>query len=223
MALFAGSSAFAADAIVEVPVEPVITSFNWTGGYVGAQVGWSWNENTSTDIFGGTIPFDTDGFIGGVYAGYNYQFTNNIVLGVDADFTYSDADGFSLGKDFAGNTVPFTTGAAYVNWEAAIRARLGYAMDRFLPYIAGGVAFADIDHDINQIGIPGGAVRYSDTYTGYTIGAGLEYAFTDNLIVRGEYRFSDYGDQDYNGSFNALPHNVDFQSNEVRFGLSYKF
>ncbi|EFG9153021.1 porin family protein, partial [Escherichia coli] len=101
----------------------------------------------------------------------------------------------------------------------AARLRAGYAFDRFLPYVAGGVAFADMDHTL--VG-PLEAYRFSDTYTGWTIGAGLEYALTDNVILRSEYRYTDFGSADF-----AVPtgeeNKVDLKSHDVRLGISYKF
>ncbi|MCK1975216.1 outer membrane beta-barrel protein, partial [Bacillus safensis] len=73
-------------------------------------------------------------------------------------------------------------------------ARVGYAVDRFMPYLAGGVAFGNIKNSgsIDNIG----SFSESKTLTGWTAGAGVDYAATDNLIVRLEYRYTDYGDKD---------------------------
>ncbi|MER9169401.1 outer membrane beta-barrel protein [Mesorhizobium australicum] len=93
-------------------------------------------------------------------------------------------------------------------------------MDRFLPYIAGGVAFAKYDVD-NTVG--GTTSRMFDkTVTGWTVGAGIDYAFTDNLIGRAEYRYTDFGTARADeGVFD--PFDADLSTNEVRLGLAYKF
>ena len=74
---------------------------------------------------------------------------------------------------------------------ASIRGRLGYAFDRALVYATGGVAFLDLDGKDKTVGVNG--VDYS--FTGWTIGAGIDYALTDNLSIGAEYRFTDFGSE----------------------------
>src|SRR5690606_14463473 len=119
---------------------------------------------------------------------------SNVVVGIEADIAYANIDGFGGGFDSGGIAAPPGYGNDVdVNWTGAVRARLGYAVDRFLPYIAGGVAFADVDftdNDSPDFDTDG------DTMVGWTIGAGVEYAFTDALIGRLEYRYTDFGSAD---------------------------
>lgn len=214
------ASAFAADAVVEPPVEPVVVVetpvFTWTGFYAGVQAGYLWGESEAT--FDAANPFDIgpDGFLGGVYAGYNYQFANGIVLGVEADFNGTTADSDRVFDDPTGDSA-----TSELNWLGSLRARLGYGYDRFLPYITGGVAFADYDHSVTLA--DGSGAEYSEGYVGWTIGGGLEYAFTDNFITRLEYRYTDFGDEDYSDNGIIANHNVDLTSHQVLLGVSYKF
>lgn len=205
------SSAFAADAIV-AEAAPV---FSWTGGYIGLQAGYAWGNGNIDQIGGpGFVDTDPDGFLGGVYGGYNYQMSNNIVIGAELDVVYTNVDG--SGQIFLAPGVPFpgATATEELNWSGAARLRLGYAADRFLPYIAGGVAFGDIDISNNA-----GGPSFGDTFTGWTIGVGLDYAMTDNLLLRAEYRYTDFG----NESFDDFGAEVDLKTNEVRLGIAYKF
>lgn len=213
--------ASAADAVVLEPAPEIAPAgFVWTGGYVGLQAGYGWGDGDLSSELNPDVsaPANLDGWLGGVYAGYNHQLANNVVVGIDADIAWSGMDGFGQ----AINAVPPSpdTGVDYdLKWTGAVRAKLGYAMDRFLPYIAGGVAFAGADATPVVAGVP--VREYSDTLVGWTVGVGVEYAFTDNLIGRAEYRYADYGKIDFsdgpgNGSF-------DFKSNDVRLGLAYKF
>ncbi|RWB66940.1 MAG: porin family protein [Mesorhizobium sp.] len=209
------SSAFAADAIVQ-QVADVAPGFSWTGGYIGLQAGYAWGDGDIDQIGGpGFVETDPDGFLGGVYAGYNYQMSSNIVIGGELDFVSAGVDG--SGQIFAAPGVPIPGAVATeeLNWSGAARLRLGYAVDRFLPYIAGGVAFGDIDVSSN-----GGGSSFGDTFTGWTIGAGLDYAMTDNLLLRAEYRYTDFGSESFGDPVNA---DVDLKTNEVRFGIAYKF
>lgn len=204
------SSAYAADAII-AEAAPV---FSWTGGYIGLQAGYAWGNGNVDQIGGpGFIDTDPDGFLGGVYAGYNYQMSNNIVIGAELDVVYANVDG--SGQVFLAPGVPAGASATEeLNWSGAARLRLGYAADRFLPYIAGGVAFGDID--ISNDNGPG---SFGDTFTGWTIGVGLDYAMTDNLLLRAEYRYTDFGSE----SFEDFASDVDLKTNEVRLGIAYKF
>lgn len=205
------SSAFAADAIIP-EAAPV---FSWTGGYIGLQAGYAWGNGNIDQISGpGFVDTDPNGFLGGVYAGYNYQMSNNIVIGAELDVVYANVDG--SGPIFLAPGVPSGFDATEeLNWSGAARLRLGYAVDRFLPYIAGGVAFGDVDNSSSA-----GGPSFGDTFTGWTIGVGLDYAMTDNLLLRGEYRYTDFGSESFGGLIDA---DVDLKTNEVRLGIAYKF
>jgi len=205
------TTAFAADAIVEEAVI-IAPGFTWTGGYIGAQVGYAWGDGEASDILGGYTSPDPDGFIGGVYGGYNYQFSNNIVIGAEVDVVYADVNGWG---GISESGVPVASQYyEELKWSGAARARLGYAVDRFLPYIAGGVAFGEIEG-----GNETATNEFSDTYTGWTLGVGTEYAFTDNLIGRAEYRYTDFGSENFNDGFVSQ----ELSTNDIRFGIAYKF
>ncbi|WP_395451101.1 outer membrane protein [Aminobacter sp. UC22_36] len=212
--------ASAADAVALEPSPEILPAgFVWTGGYIGLQAGYGWGDgNLSSDGGVAVAPADIDGWLGGVYAGYNHQLANNIVVGVDADIAWSGIDGLGqavvLGFPVPGGGVDYE-----LNWTGAVRAKLGYAVDRFLPYIAGGVAFAGADATIVAGGTP--IQEFSDTLVGWTVGVGVEYAFTDNLLARAEYRYTDYGDLDFTNA--GLTGRFGFKTNDVRVGLAYKF
>lgn len=127
------------------------------------------------------LTFDTNGFVGGVYAGWNFE-NGNIVYGVETDFNYSNVNedvDLGFGEDEIG-----------FDWYGSTRARVGIAADRFLAYGTAGVSYAKAYAE-------GSGVDESETYVGWTAGAGLEYAFTDNMIGRAEYRYHDFGSQDW--------------------------
>jgi outer membrane immunogenic protein len=97
------------------------------------------------------------------------------------------------------------------------RARLGYAFDRFLPYLTGGVAYGDIKADIAPTG-----QSASKAKLGYTFGAGIEYAFLGNWTAKAEYLYVDLGSFD-TGIAAVPPISVDFKESIVRAGINYKF
>ena len=193
--------------------------FVWTGGYVGLQGGYAWGDGYGDQIDGdGFVDHDPDGFLGGVYAGYNYQMPNNFVIGAEVDVVYADVSG--SGQVFAEPGDPTDTFAQQeLNWSGAARLRVGYAVDRFLPYIAGCFVFGDFDFSITE---PGGPLfSLGDTNVGWTIGGGFDYAFTDNLIFRAEYRYTDFGSETFVAT--GINADVELQTNDVRFGIAYRF
>jgi outer membrane immunogenic protein len=193
-------------------VAPV--GFSWTGFYLGAQAGYGWGEGES-DIAG--FGYDVDGWTAGIYGGYNHQFTNGVVVGLEADINYADFNGSGAGVGAFGAFSQTTD----INWDGAVRARLGYGFDRFLVYVAGGVAFADID--VDTFGAGGALVGSgNDTAVGWTIGAGVEAAVTQNLAVRAEYRYTNYDDVEFDVAGTTFGDNS-IDNHKVLVGVSYKF
>ncbi|CAM5765060.1 porin [Labrys miyagiensis] len=198
------------------PVVPVIVPFSWTGFYAGVHAGAVFT-NSSARV--GGVDFnslDNTGFIGGAHLGYNYQFDGGFVVGLEGDIDYT-----SLDKDTStvlGGTL-FTANIKS-EWQGSIRARVGYAFDRFLPYITGGVAFGDEKFTAVQT-VPFARVSNSDTRTGWTIGAGLEYALTDNWLLRGEVRYTDFGHNSFTNL--GVPARVKLNEVSTTLGVSYKF
>lgn len=222
------SAAVAADAVV---VEPGAAAYNWSGVYVGAQAGYAWGtspfRNGSDTYLEGT-DYDPRGFVGGVYAGYNSQLANNVVLGIDADlnaanikrdgtaYTWSDSSsGLSGVYD---NVSPH----AKMTWNGAVRARVGYAYDRVLPYIAGGVSFGEYKFDLIH-NSRGTIFSETPTMTGWNIGAGVDYAATDNLILRAEYRYTDYGSKTFHELWGEDEGKIRLKTSDIRLGVAYKF
>ncbi|MBB3972353.1 outer membrane protein [Hansschlegelia beijingensis] len=199
-ALTFASAASAADLPAYEPAPAVaapVPSFSWTGPYIGIQGGYSWGD---TNI-GGIKP---KGFVVGGYAGYNYQFDNSpVVVGIETDFNYADIDDKSGGVK------------AQTRWNGATRARLGYAFENFLVYGAGGIAYADRKVRVAGFG------KDSKTAVGWTVGGGLEYAATDNVSVRADYRYADYGKDSF--SFSGARGRADYSEHRVMAGVAYKF
>lgn len=205
--------AFAADmAVAEPPVETPITEvagvYDWGGFYVGVNTGYGWTGADYSSAATGASLFDRDlnGWAVGAYAGYNF-FNNGFVYGVEADVKHDfNDDRFDVGGDtFKTETL----------WGGSVRARLGYAIDRTLIYGTGGYAFTNAALENETTG-----VREKDTLHGWTIGAGVEQAFTDSVVGRVEYRYSDYGKSDV---FDAAGARGDFKTHSVMVGVSMKF
>ncbi|HEY2535132.1 MAG TPA: outer membrane protein [Xanthobacteraceae bacterium] len=206
---------------------PPPQAFSWTGCYVGADVGGGWVTDKDSETFnGGVSPFSpissakTAGVLAGGYVGCDYQFSSGIVVGALGDGQWAD---------IRGGTANFNTPAPpdfyqpRADFEASARARVGYAFDRTLVYVTGGAAWLHVkEHDVFQV--TGVTQDTSKAQPGWTVGGGFDYAFTNNLIGRVEYRYSDFGNFSYNlVAFPGFTENHKLTENQVLVGLHYKF
>lgn len=221
-ALLVPASALAADLGTRKPSPlPAITAFSWTGAYVGVDAGYSIGRsrlNLPAIATAVSNPAPS-GFSVGAHAGYRYQLQNNVVLG--AEVRAFGNFGTENAKQLGG-FVNF--GRTETRWGGDARASLGYAMGRFLPYLAGGLAISDMRRcvTITGDGACQAGTSVSFTRVGWTIGGGVAYAFTNNLIARVDYAYSDFGAKtNLEGFVGGV--RVKLQTHAVRAGLSYKF
>ena len=115
-----------------------VAPFSWSGFYVGINGGYGWGNATVSNTLGSFTTNGTDGGLVGATLGYNLQ-TGNWVWGVEADIDYA----FIKGN--VSNTVAGCAGCKVENtWLGTARGRIGYAFDRWLPYITGGAAFGGV-------------------------------------------------------------------------------
>ncbi|WP_320196435.1 outer membrane protein [Agrobacterium rosae] len=211
--VLAASTAMAADAVNEVPTAPAAVEtplFSWTGFNVGIQGGYAWN-NQDANISGGfgDISADFDGALAGGFVGYTYQFSNNWVVGVEGDFEANWGDD---SHSFLG----FTTINYGLDWQGSVRGRVGYAFDRALVYGTAGWAVGRGYAEV--VGLP----EEKENFNGYTVGVGVDYAFTDMMFGRIEYRYTDFGDKDFNFTGGGTI-NSDLDQHAIRVGLGVKF
>lgn len=183
-------------------VAPVyVPAFTWTGFYVGANAGYGWG-NVNANGFANIG--DLDGFVGGGQVGYNYQM-GQFVVGLEADLQAADLS--------SGNNLGLIR--VKTDYFGTVRARVGVAFDRFMPYITGGWAYGNV-----KTSIPGIGFSSDRSHTGgYAVGAGLEYAVTNNIIAGVEYLYVDLGEKNILGANTKV--GTDFSV--VRARLSYKF
>ncbi|ALE03458.1 outer membrane protein [Bartonella ancashensis] len=332
-AFASASVAQAADVMIPQEMPPVIVAptFSWTGLYVGGQLGgFSGKGDLSAVDKGAELVFPGDvklsGFVGGLYAGSNIDFGSGLVLGVDTDIVWAnkestltsktrdlsedDAKAFvELFKEHNIELAPGTikevseTLAFKEKWSGATRVRIGFAADRIMPYITGGLAYTQVQavgsvslkgektpaggggesggnggggesggnggggesggnggggesggngggesggnggggesggnggggesggasrsgfaRDAAAMEVLGEGVITNDkkTMLGYTLGAGVDFAMTDNIILRTEYRYSDFGKK----KFVKDGIEVSYKTNDFRVGVAYKF
>ncbi len=191
------------------PVAPVVYApvFTWTGAYLGVNAGYGWGKVTKS----GSFFNKPNGFVGGGQIGYNYQM-GNIVLGAEADIQYSGLEAQAKADTTA---IPVINGKLRPDWFGTVRPRVGYAIDRTLLYVTGGLAYGNQKLSVDGLG------SGSNTSVGWTAGAGAEYAFTNNFTGKVEGLYVNLGDHTYTFTTPAVKAGTEF--GVVRAGLNYKF
>jgi outer membrane immunogenic protein len=183
-----------------------VPAYSWTGFYIGVNGGGGFGRSA----WDGTGSFNISGGLVGGTIGYNYQF-GQIVAGLEGDIDWADLEGTT------NTTCPLGCKTSD-DWLATARGRLGFAADRFMPFITGGAAFGDIK------AAPGGFGGATSTNAGWTIGGGLEFAIAPQWTVKAEYLYVDLGKFNCGLSCGLMPtENVSFTTNLVRAGVNYKF
>ncbi|MCK1386487.1 porin family protein [Bradyrhizobium sp. 21] len=218
-----GTASAADMAVKALPMAAPAVVYNWTGGYVGLNLGGTWNDSradvfptgcflTSVTCGGGPAanPIRSDSnrlnqaaFTGGVQAGYNWQ-RERWVFGVEGDINYNGVnDGVAVARPLvaplAGTMLHAETDK--LQWFGTVRGRVGIAAaPNFLIYGTGGLAFGQVKS--------ASAVAFTttpDTYAGsldqtrfgWTVGGGGEWMFAQNWSVKAEYLYVDLGKASY--------------------------
>ncbi len=255
MIALAGGTAKAADLPIGVPVysPPVLLPFTWSGAYLGLNLGGHWGNDrltTTTDAGGAFNPagaaaidgasagtINPIGVTGGFQAGYNWQF-DRIVVGIEAD---ANAVSNRLNRTVDIPATPPPPGIVpgdflrdsmnNLTFLMTVRPRLGWAFDHTLVYVTGGYAFETV-HAVDSFGVQGGAVvAQSDVIaklSGWTAGAGVEWAFARGVSAKLEYLYVGLG------TFNSTiptsnvflpPANVvvhhNYSDNIIRLGVNF--
>ncbi|WP_375673191.1 porin [Bartonella sp. TS82HLJMH] len=197
------------------------------------------------------------GFMGGIYVGSNVDLGNGLILGVETDAVWADREDSKTHSEVIGDaklqafkdkltaaeaTVApektiagiaatdkrVTSASIKEKWSGATRVRIGFAaVDRILPYFAGGIAYTQLQV-VNSLKAEeaGGAEIASakvfdetKTMVGFTVGGGVDFAMTDNVLLRAEYRYSDFGKK----AFVKDGDKIAYKTNDFRVGVAYKF
>lgn len=210
--------------------DPVGTAFapapvyRWSGVYVGGHLGGIFDA-TSDWKFDSTAPLTTsrdpdDEVVGGVHAGYNAQF-NNIVIGVEGDATFLNADGRSDCPD------PVSFCEVEVDRLYSLRGRLGFTVGAALVYATGGWAWAKVDARADLQPVAGNLFTGDASLDGAVYGGGFEWMFGSNISVGAEALRYDFDTDRVDPFVNAAgvndPFNIDLDATVVRARLSLKF
>ncbi|WP_273754664.1 outer membrane protein [Bartonella sp. MM73XJBT.G] len=238
-------------------------AYSWTGFYLGAQIGSRSMKTDKGSSTLGYHDLKLSGMLGGLYTGYNVDLGNGVIFGLDTDVSFigkkdtinspTMAVGFGKSVDEINkllddakierkNGLTVAGSDEYVEsitmkekWSGATRVRIGFAADRIMPYIAGGVAYTQMqgisalevkknsllsaEDNGGKLIASGNVYDETKTLVGFTLGAGVDFAMTDNVLLRAEYRYSDYGKKKYFKDTAELQ----YKTNDFRVGVAYKF
>jgi outer membrane immunogenic protein len=216
----------------------IAQTYDWTGLYLGGQVGAQWLNSKSSFNYPGVVStsknLDDTSFMGGGQVGFNWQLAGMpLALGVESDLSGASHDKggeiFRIGVDYA-------DGRSELDVQGSIRGRLGWAINRVLLYATSGVGFGagKVTTSIARDGV--GVTKFSrnETLVGWTVGGGIEYAlpFSSHWLIRAEYRYTDLGSINLptpggliGGTVGFLPYNAkgDFRTHNAILGVNYKF
>jgi outer membrane immunogenic protein len=259
---FAASSAIAADMPLKAPVyapAPFAPAYNWTGFYVGGTVGGAWGnfDPSTATVFSPVGYFATTSvsavnavgqqtispsrFTGGFEAGYNWQ-AGRYVFGIESDIESFRLSGSSTtGPVLYPCCAPtsFTLNSnASTSWLATTRGRLGVAVDNWLFFGTGGVAFTNLNGNFSlsdTFATAAESASLSSTKAGYAVGGGVEAGLWGRWTVKAEYLYVNFGTVSTTSNnltaftppiafpANAFTHSIDLKANIARLGLNYRF
>jgi outer membrane immunogenic protein len=204
---------------------PVVEVWNWTGFYIGANVGGVWAHTSVTDVNGfaaGAIPgtvtsLNRSGFLGGGQVGYNWQ-AGAFVFGLEGDGGWMGFGGQTLLTGTASNTMVGLRSVGYGD----ITGRIGFAFDRALLYVKGGYAVMDNAATFSTLAPFTASLPSSNS--GYTVGAGVEYKITQNWSAKVEYMHFDFGHTlNYSLTPPTFLFNQNLRVDSVKVGINYLF
>jgi outer membrane immunogenic protein len=231
-------SAFAADMAVKArPVVAPVVVYNWSGCYIGGNVGGGWARTAQQDRsaivnvgpLNPTVPYgssDGSDFIGGGQIGCDYQFAGNWVIGIQGMYDYARVNSSHFLTAFPAFRSDIRTKDIWT-----VTGRLGYLFTpQLLGYVKGGGAWARADYEVFQ---PGGLLLSETAYgvnrSGWTIGGGLEWMFAPGGSVFAEYNYMDFGRKDVTfvtapGAFgNPDVVRTKLEISTALVGVNYKF
>lgn len=236
---------------IAAPV-PFAPAFTWTGFYAGINAGYAFGENKASTrgtaafaglgplIVPGSLDAGKDGFIGGGQIGYNYQM-GAVIVGAEADIQFMDRKRTTsfIGAPVLGTQLQ-TSILSDNTYLGTVRARLGFTpADRLMIYATAGLAYGNSKTTAGVVGVQAPGLVWAGssdkTSVGWTLGAGAEYALTNNITFKAEYLYYDLGRETVTAVGNpavrgvAALNGIDYVArventgNIVRAGVNYKF
>ncbi len=226
---------------------PIVAACDWGGGYVGVDTGLAvgrtrWGFPLTDPEDGGRLQFldytagdrfrtDDRGWVGSVHGGYNLRTNSPIIAGVEVSYT-----GGNLEKRETSRFDPNDSFTTSINHLIEVKGRLGFTWDCFMAYGKFGYATGRVETSAvgltNQPFLPIVGVGASEWHQGYTVGGGLEYMISRNIVIGLEYDWINlrnntestpilFATTGTRGS--TLPRDIDTDVHRFVARLSYKF
>jgi outer membrane immunogenic protein len=214
-------------------VQAASAQINWAGWYIGVNAGGIWGHSTATDVTGynsagSTISYNPNGFQGGLHGGFNWQITP-WVWGVEGELGFlswasSAQYGPYIGVRSAADSVAHTSNGAF----AVLAGRVGFTFNNILLFAKAGGIFTTVKNsftDTDPIGTTLVAGTDTANRNGWTVGAGLEYAWSVHWSSRVEYAHYDFGNVSHTalaafGTPYTFRHSLTADS--VRIGVTFR-
>jgi outer membrane immunogenic protein len=236
LALSAGSACaadLAAHPYAKAPAAPLSPAYDWSGFYIGVNLGGAWTHSSSINTaldrtFVSTGSGNNSGVIGGGQIGYNFMIAPGFLLGLEAD-----ADGTSLHESV---TSPDGSNqrSSKLNAFGTVRGRAGFALDNWLFYGTGGFAWSQGSVTRTQIvavpaatppipALAGTAETSSKTRDGWTAGGGIEWGFARNWTARAEYLYLNLGNTTSTFPLSNRQQTTSLNMNVARLAVNYRF
>jgi outer membrane immunogenic protein len=193
--------------------------YNWTGFYIGGNIGAAWqglSETNFSDTIGSTFTAPTNvQFMGGAQLGVNYQFSSGLVIGAEAMFDWLPSTENTSITAVAPDGTAGYVGTLNNQWLTTATGRLGYAWDRVMFYGKGGAAWVGASNPAISInGVSTALTGGNNSNFGWTAGLGLEWAFWNNWSLRAEYDYIGLG----NRSYTVAPGSTIFSGDVITYG-----
>jgi outer membrane autotransporter protein len=194
----------------------------WTGFHVGAQVGFAYSgEDATSPFFGTPVTFSTNpsGVIGGLEAGYDYQFSPNWLVGAELELTWTTASGnFNFIATTPTGAVASGIFNSNHNWYDTFTGRVGYVIDDWVLFAKAGAAWINADYSLAVSGAPGGG-SINDTRLGFNAGLGAEWMFGPGWSTKIEYNYLGFANN--SSTFGGVGTPVNTHVQLIKVGINY--
>lgn len=196
--------------VAATPAKAAPVAYNWTGFYIGANVGGGWNDSSVNPIGSSTwTGADSSSLNTGLFLLYMYQLGPQFVLGLEALAELHRYRGSGQ-----------TSAIEHINvrsyYQTLFRVHLALLVaTNWAIYAAPGLAIRDerTERIVSNVQVSSD----SATRTGWSIGAGVETRLGGDWLARAEYRYTDYGTHDYRNIYS-----VKTSESRVMFGVGYR-
>jgi opacity protein-like surface antigen len=214
--LAVGTTAQAADLPAGYVKAPPLL-FDWAGFYLGGNVGGAFSEEKAAMPLGSWSP-NPGGVLGGIQLGYNFPAASNWLIGIEGELDWTSAQGTVV----IPNPVAAATITSNHNSYDTFEGRFGFFQGPWLSYFKGGAAWLNADYRLtgNFNGVPT-LQSITNSRSGWTVGAGIEYMWAPNWSAKVEYDYLDFGTQ--NMGFGALGTTIGINTNVHEFKVGFNY